>query len=200
MIFLTSDFAMQNVIIQMGFTLLSLDGRRLTRVKRFKLLCKACKMLNLNVERQFCEACGNSMLAKVSVYINESGNVTYFENPKRKINLRGTRYSIPKPLCGREGIAKNLILREDEFMIGEKAMKKKALDKMDYKQDTVIKNTLQGNYWAGGSGYMADVSTLLYDNGAKGGLGGKNKKAELEAALKVGVGRKNPNIAKRRKN
>ena len=47
---------------------------------------------------------------------------------------------------------------------------------------------------------MADVSTLLYDNGAKGGLGGKNKKAELEAALKVGVGRKNPNIAKRRKN
>ena len=53
------------------------------------------------------------MLAKVSVYINESGNVTYFENPKRKINLRGTKFSIAKPLCGREGIAKNLILRED---------------------------------------------------------------------------------------
>jgi rRNA maturation endonuclease Nob1 len=42
-VFLTSDFAMQNVIIQMGFTLLSLDGYRLTRVKRFKLLCRACK-------------------------------------------------------------------------------------------------------------------------------------------------------------
>lgn len=39
---ITSDFAMQNVIIQMGFKLLALDGRRITRVKRFKLLCRAC--------------------------------------------------------------------------------------------------------------------------------------------------------------
>ena len=40
--FITSDFAMQNVIIQMGFKLLSLDGKLITRVKRFKLLCRAC--------------------------------------------------------------------------------------------------------------------------------------------------------------
>jgi RNA-binding protein NOB1 len=40
--FVTSDYAMQNVIIQLGFKLLSLDGRRITRVKRFKLLCRAC--------------------------------------------------------------------------------------------------------------------------------------------------------------
>lgn len=40
--FVTSDFAMQNVIIQMGFQILSLDGRRITRVKRFKLLCRSC--------------------------------------------------------------------------------------------------------------------------------------------------------------
>ena len=40
--FVTSDYAMQNVIIQLGFKLLSLDGRRILRVKRFKLLCRAC--------------------------------------------------------------------------------------------------------------------------------------------------------------
>ena len=40
--FVTSDYAMQNVIIQLGFKILSLDGRRITRVKRFKLLCRAC--------------------------------------------------------------------------------------------------------------------------------------------------------------
>ena len=46
-VFLTADYAMQNVIIQMGFTLLTLDGLRLARVKRFKLLCRACMKLNL---------------------------------------------------------------------------------------------------------------------------------------------------------
>jgi len=27
-----------------------------------------------------------------------------------------------------------------------------------------------GNYWAGGEGYGASVTNLLYENGAKGGL------------------------------
>jgi RNA-binding protein NOB1 len=53
--FITSDFAMQNVIIQMGFQLLTLDGLRLTRVKRFKLLCKGCLMLQIETERLFCK-------------------------------------------------------------------------------------------------------------------------------------------------
>ena len=30
---------------------------------------------------------------------------------------------------------------------------------------------------------MAEVSSLLYENGAKGGIGGKNKKATLESQL-----------------
>lgn len=143
---------MQNVIIQMGFTLLSLDGYRLTRVKRFKLLCKACKTINLNVERKFCERCGNAMLAKVSVYINDKGEVTYFENPRRRINLRGTKFSIPKPKVGRDN--GNLILREDELMMGENAQKMRALQKAKLNEETQVKNTLQGNYWAGGSGYQ----------------------------------------------
>ena len=111
MVFLTSDFAMQNVILQLGFTLLTLDGYRLTRVKRFKLLCRACMKLNLEVERTYCEFCGSHLLGKVSVFINEDGNLSYFDNPKRRINLRGTKFSIPKPKAGRHN--KNLILRED---------------------------------------------------------------------------------------
>jgi RNA-binding protein NOB1 len=162
----------------MGFTLLSLDGYRLTRVKRFKLLCRACKTINLNVERKFCERCGNSTLAKVSVYINDKGEVTYFENPRRRINLRGTRFSIPKPKVGRDN--GNLILREDELMMGEKAQKVRALKKAHMNEDNQLKNTLQGNYWAGGSGYQGQVSSLLYENGARGGIGGKSKTLQLE--------------------
>ena len=37
------------------------------------------------------------------------------------------------------------------------------------KEETLIKNTLQGNYWTGGQGYTTGVSSLLYENGAKGG-------------------------------
>ena len=110
-IFLTSDFAMQNVILQMGFTLLTLDGFRLTRVKRFKLLCRACMKLNLEVERTYCDFCGSHLLGKVSVFINENGQLSYFDNPKRRVNLRGTVYSIAKPRHGRHNT--NLILRED---------------------------------------------------------------------------------------
>ena len=92
---ITSDYAMQNVIIQMGFQLLDLDGMVVSRVKRFKLLCKACQYINMETDRMFCKRCGAAMLSKVSVYINSEGELTYFNNPKRRINLRGTVYSIP---------------------------------------------------------------------------------------------------------
>ena len=80
---------MQNVIIQMGFQLLNLDGMHLTRVKRFKLLCQGCGKINMDTERLFCEACGGNFLQKVSVYLNNDGEVTYFVNPKRRVNKRG---------------------------------------------------------------------------------------------------------------
>lgn len=115
--FVTSDMAMQNVIIQLGFQLLNLDGMRLTRIKRYKLLCVGCDYINTDTERLFCKRCGGAFLQKVSVYVNASGKLTYFKNPKRKINLRGTQYDIPKPKGGR-GCA-DMILREDDLKKGE---------------------------------------------------------------------------------
>jgi RNA-binding protein NOB1 len=97
----------------MGFQLLNLDGRLLTQVKRFKLLCKGCDKINMDVERLFCDTCGGAHLAKVSVYLNANGELTYFKNPKRKINLRGNVYSIPKMKGGRG--CQDLILREDDL-------------------------------------------------------------------------------------
>ena len=139
---------MQNVIIQLGFTLLTLDGYRLSKVKRFKYLCRACFKLNMDIEREYCEFCGSHTLGKVSVFINDDGKITYFDNPKRRINLRGTKYPIPKPKVGRHN--KNMILREDELMVGQKALQVKQLEKAKYKEEMALKNTLQGNYWAGG--------------------------------------------------
>lgn len=39
---ITSDFSMQNVILQMGIPLVAVDGMRITRAKRFVLECYIC--------------------------------------------------------------------------------------------------------------------------------------------------------------
>ena len=81
----------------------------------------------MNIEKEFCVFCGAHTLSKVSVYINNNGEVTYFKNPKRIVNLRGTKYSIPYPKGGRGNT--DLILREDELLTGEKKYKVKKIKK-----------------------------------------------------------------------
>jgi hypothetical protein len=181
----------------MGFKLLSLNkGLRVTRVKRFKLLCRACQKLNMNTEKLFCVYCGSHTLIKVSVYINaNTGEVTFFKNPRRKPRLRGTKYSMPKPQGGREG--DGLILREDELLIGHKRIMVKQIEKEKRVTQATINDTLQGNYWAGGEGYGATVSNLLYENGAKGGRT-HSKMAGMVDHIVIGKGRSNPNIVKKR--
>ena len=132
----------------MGFQLLNLDGMRITTVKRFKLLCKGCNWLNMDTERMFCDKCGGATLAKVSVYMNDDGRVTYFNNPKRKINLKGTIYSIPKAVGGRG--CKDLILREDDLEKGEYKQKMHRINRQKKNELAAINDTLDGNYWAGG--------------------------------------------------
>ena len=40
---MTADYSMQNVILQMGITLYSMDALHLTTLKRFGFRCRACK-------------------------------------------------------------------------------------------------------------------------------------------------------------
>ncbi len=104
----TSDFAMQNVILQIGIPLFSADGVKIDGVKQFVWRCRACKeyvffsgfdfertkeyllnRVNKNPKSEFCTACGNHTLEKVTVKVDAQGNVTYGAF-RRKINLRGT--------------------------------------------------------------------------------------------------------------
>ena len=150
----------------------------------------------MNIEKEFCQYCGAHTLSKVSVYINESGQITYFKNPKRKPNLRGTKYSIPTQKTGRD--AGNLILREDELFTGQNKYKVEKIRREKNKHENLIKDTLQGNYWTGGEGYGgagSSVSNLLYENGAKGGVTG-SKMVGTTTKIVIGHGKKNPNVAK----
>ena len=81
------------------------------------------------------------------------------------------------------------------MMVGEMAIRAKNLQRAKQKEEAALQNTVTGNYWAGGQGYGAGVSSLLYVDGAKGGA-----KRHNNATFEYGHGRKNPNIAKRKKN
>ncbi|KAG0561888.1 hypothetical protein KC19_9G100800 [Ceratodon purpureus] len=110
----TGDFAMQNVILQMGLRLLSPSGVHVRELSRFVLKCTACNNITAEVGRIFCPKCGNGgTLYKVSVTVGANGSV--HAGQIKRVNLRGTRYSLPLPKGGRVGAAQNPILREDQL-------------------------------------------------------------------------------------
>lgn len=110
----TNDFAMQNVILQMGLRLLTPNGVRIHQLHRWLLKCHACNGVTADVSRIFCPKCGNhSTLRKISVTVGGNGIVQ--AGRRQRISIRGTRYSLPQPKGGRDAVTRNPILREDQL-------------------------------------------------------------------------------------
>lgn len=169
----TSDFAMQNVLMQMGIPVVSLEGIEIRKIKRFKLRCDGCKTINKRVDIEFCEKCGGHTLSKVSVFANSNGEITFFKGKRLRKNNRGVQYSIPKPKGGRDG--RGLILREDQLWTGQNALKMKQKQREELK----IKNQI-GNHFD---------DMVSFEHQRK-----TNKNVAND--LVFGYGRKNPNIPK----
>ncbi|OVA20659.1 Nin one binding (NOB1) Zn-ribbon-like [Macleaya cordata] len=111
---ITSDFAMQNVILQIGLRLLAPGGMQIRQLHRWILKCHACNKVTAEIGRIFCPKCGNGgTLRRVAVTVGENGIVLAARRPR--ITLRGTKFSLPLPQGGRDAITKNLILREDQL-------------------------------------------------------------------------------------
>ncbi|KAF9398529.1 Nin1 binding protein [Mortierella sp. AD011] len=108
----TGDFAMQNVLLQMGLNLLSIDGLRISKIKNWVLRCHACTKVTSDMDKKFCPSCGNATLMRTSTSTDQNGNVKYYLKKNMVYNLRGTKYSIPTPKGGRKN--NDLILREDQ--------------------------------------------------------------------------------------
>ncbi|KAI4326974.1 hypothetical protein L6164_019483 [Bauhinia variegata] len=110
----TGDFAMQNVLLQMGLRLLAPGGAQIHRLHRWILKCHACYTVTPEIGRIFCPKCGNGgTLLKVAVTVGENGIVLAARRPR--ITLRGSKFSLPLPQGGRDAITKNLVLREDQL-------------------------------------------------------------------------------------
>jgi RNA-binding protein NOB1 len=121
---MTADFAMQNVILQMGLRLAAPDGRKIDSVTRWVLRCSACHQVTKEVGRLFCPRCGNATLDKVKVTISPDGSEQY--GVRKKHILRGTRYSLPKPKGGRNH---DPILREDQLLTKKHLLRSKKASK-----------------------------------------------------------------------
>jgi len=115
---ITADFAMQNVILQMGLRLLAKDGRQIQKLSRWALRCSACFTVTREMGRLFCPKCGNMTMDKVEVAVGADGAEVY--GVKKQHILRGTKYSLPKPKGGRNN--KQPVLREDVFLQKVKAL------------------------------------------------------------------------------
>ncbi|KAF9955081.1 Nin1 binding protein [Mortierella alpina] len=128
----TADYAMQNVLLQMGLNLLSVDGLRISKVKNWVLRCHACTKVTQDMDKKFCPSCGNATLMRTSTSTDQNGNVKYYLKKNMVYNLRGTKYSIPTPKGGRKN--NDLILREDqrEFELSMKFQRRqKKIDAFD---------------------------------------------------------------------
>ncbi|KAM7405599.1 hypothetical protein PAMP_000035 [Pampus punctatissimus] len=126
---LTTDFAMQNVLIQIGLHVLSVNGMVIKQARNYILRCHACFKTTSNMNKLFCPHCGNKTLKKLAVTVSEDGNVQmhFSKNPK-VLNPRGLRHTLPLPQGGKHGNNPQLV--EDQ-RFPQQRLSRKARQKTD---------------------------------------------------------------------
>ncbi|KAM0707562.1 hypothetical protein Q7P35_004207 [Cladosporium inversicolor] len=97
---LTTDFAMQNVILQINLNLLSSSLMRIRHVRSVVLRCQACFLICKEMNKQFCPRCGKPTLTRVSCSTTNGGEFKIHLKKNFQYNSRGDRYSIPKAVHG----------------------------------------------------------------------------------------------------
>ena len=119
----TTDYAMQNVMLQMQLRAVGLEGRTITQVRHWVLKCDTCRHITQDLSKLFCPECGSATLAKLTYTVNAKGVLRYHYKKGRKVNTRGSKYPLPKSTGGRNG---DLLLREDQLLVGAWAQRAKA--------------------------------------------------------------------------
>jgi RNA-binding protein NOB1 len=153
---ITSDFAMQNVLLRMNLNLLSPSLQRIRQLKNWVLRCHACFYITKDMTKQFCSRCGKPTLLRTSCSTDKDGNFKVHLKKNMQWNTRGNVYSIPKPVAGtsngklvagggKGGWGQSLILAEDQkeyiqAMTGVRRNKEKDLMDEDY-----LPNLLSGD-------------------------------------------------------
>lgn len=88
---LTMDFAMQNVLMQMGLNVVTLDGRVIKQMRTFIFRCYACFKTTSIMTKIFCPYCGNRTLKRVEVTLDENGKQQIHINFRRPLSAKGKK-------------------------------------------------------------------------------------------------------------
>lgn len=153
---MTTDYAMQNVLLQLQLSLLSPSLQRIKNLRTYILRCHACFLTTKEMTKQFCPRCGQPTLNRVPCSTNAKGEFKIHLAKSHQWNNRGNRYSIPKPVegsanmkggkgGGKGGWGKDLVLAEDqkEYMRGiAEEKRRKTRDLMD---DDYLPSILTGD-------------------------------------------------------
>lgn len=178
---LTTDYAMQNVLLQINLNLISESLYRVRRVKSFALRCYACFNVSKDLSKQFCPRCGQASLTRVACSTDAAGGFNVHLKKGFKLNTRGDRYSIPKPATssasgrvrsggGTGGWGSGLILAEDQREYQKAVSRQQRTKERDLMQEDVL----------------------------PGLMGGERSGQQSGGKIKVGAGR-NVNAARRKK-
>ena len=182
----TTDFAMQNVLLQMNLELVSVHGLKIPRVKSWVRRCGACFKVYTNHDdanntgptdqRLFCDKCGSDMIQRVACSVNaKTGQLRLHLKQNYQHNLRGTKFSLPKPGSGNR-FQGDLLLRHDQLLTGTWGQKAKMS--------------------RGGKAKAASES--LFGRDIATTVGCHVHSIRGDHVLQVGFGRQNPNAAKGR--
>jgi RNA-binding protein NOB1 len=165
---ITTDFSMQNVMLQMGLQVISVDGMMIKSVKQWVLRCMACYTIHYDMDRLFCSKCGAHHMSRVGASIDaRTGELRLHLRKNYKVNTTGTKFSLPNP-GSRGRYEGEILLREDQLLTGI------------WRQKSVkIRRNVASHFGE-------DVTSDLGLHVNKGD------------AIVVGVGKKNPNAVKGR--
>uniref|UniRef100_A0A7M4FW13 RNA-binding protein NOB1 n=1 Tax=Crocodylus porosus TaxID=8502 RepID=A0A7M4FW13_CROPO len=172
----TADFAMQNVLLQMGLRVLAVNGMLIRQARNYVLRCHGCFRTTSDMTKVFCPHCGNKTLKKVAVSVSDDGSLhMHFSHNPKVLNPRGLRYSLPAPQGGKH--ASNPHLVEDQ-QFPQQRLSRKAREKT---------NVFDPDYIAGVSPFAEND---IYSRAANLRI--------RDAALGAGRRRVNPNAAMRK--
>ncbi|KAI0188929.1 20S-pre-rRNA D-site endonuclease NOB1 [Xylaria flabelliformis] len=158
---LTSDYAMQNVLLRINLNLVSSGLARITRVKTWVLRCHGCFQITRDTAKQFCPRCGQATLTRVSCATDAAGNFTVYLKKNFQWNNRGNVYSVPKPVHGsangkargpgggKNGWGRELIFAEDQKEYERKATEQKRARQRDLMDEDYLPGILSGNRQSG---------------------------------------------------
>eukprot|EP00808_Paulinella_micropora_P010716 g37056.t1 len=106
----TTDFGMQNVLLQLGLRVYSVNGLEIKTIRNWLMQCHVCRWQTRDMSTKFCGECGGHTMIRVAVTIDDNGIVRHRPQTRKIFNLRGTQFPIPKPKGGR--MNKDLVFRE----------------------------------------------------------------------------------------